>query len=174
VVDAPSPERLILVAQAAGAFGVHGEVRLMAHTADPASLLAYGALLREDGSPGLTLTEGRVAKGAVIARAREVSTREEAQALRGLRLYVARASLPEPEEDEFYFADLIGLKALSAAGEPIGEVRSVVNFGAGDLLEIVPSDGGPSWWAPFTRDAVPEVRLAEGAVVVVRPEETEA
>ncbi len=174
MVDAASPERLILVAQAAGAFGVHGEVRLTAHTADPASLLAYGALLREDGSPGLTLTQGRVAKGALIANAKEVSTREEAQALRGLRLYVARASLPEPDEDEFYFADLIGLKALSPAGDWIGVVKSVMNFGAGDLLEVVPNDGGASWWAPFTRDAVPEVRLADGAVVVVRPEESKA
>jgi 16S rRNA processing protein RimM len=174
VVDAPSPERLILVARAAGAFGVRGEIRLTAHTADPANLLTYGVLLREDGSTGLTLTEGRVAKGAVIARAKEVSTREEAKGLRGLRLYVARSALPETEEDEFYFADLIGLKALSPTGEAIGEVKSVMNFGAGDLLEVVPSDGGPSWWAPFTRDAVPEVRLAEGAVVVVRPEEPEA
>jgi 16S rRNA processing protein RimM len=174
VAKAPSPERLILVAQAAGAFGVHGEVRLTAHTADPASLLAYGALLREDGSPGLTLTAGRVAKGAVIARAKEVETREEAQALRGLRLYVARASLPEPDEDEFYFADLIGLKVFSPEGERIGAVKSVMNFGAGDLLEIIPGDGGPSWWAPFTMEAVPEVRLADGVVVVVRPEETEA
>ena len=173
MADTPSPERLILVAQAAGAFGVLGEVRLTAHTADPASLLAYGSLLREDGSPGLTLTSGRVAKGAVIARAKEVETREEAQALRGLRLYVARGVLPETEDDEFYFADLIGLKALSPAGDPIGAVKSVMNFGAGDLMEIDPLDGGPSWWAPFTLEAVPEVRLADGVVVVVRPEETE-
>jgi 16S rRNA processing protein RimM len=166
--------RLILVAQAAGAFGVKGELRITAFTEDPAALLRYRTLMRADGSPGLTLTGGRVAKGALIARASEVATREEAQALRGLRLYIDRAILPEPDEDEYYLADLIGLAVRSPAGEPLGAVKSVNNFGAGDLLEIAPSDGAPSWWAPFTRDVVPEVRLAEGLLIVDRPDEVEA
>ncbi|HLZ82155.1 MAG TPA: ribosome maturation factor RimM [Caulobacteraceae bacterium] len=164
---------LILVAQAAGAFGVKGEMRITAFTADPASLLRYRTLMREDGSAGLTLTSGRVAGGALIARAREVATREEAQALRGLRLYIERASLPEPEDDEYYLADLIGLAVRSPAGEAMGTVKSVNNFGAGDLLEIAPADGAPSWWAPFTREAVPEVRPAEGWLIIDRPPETE-
>ena len=166
--------RLILVAQAAGAFGVKGEMRITAFTADPAALLRYRTLTREDGSPGLTLTGGRVAKSALIARAREVETREQAQALRGLRLYIDRASLPEPEEDEYYLADLIGLAVRSPSGEAMGTVKSVNNFGAGDLLEIAPGDGSPTWWAPFTREVVPEVRLEEGMIVVDRPPETEA
>ena len=166
--------RLILVAQAAGAFGVKGEMRITAFTADPAALLRYRTLQREDGSPALTLTAGRVAKGALIARAREVETREQAQALRGLRLYIDRASLPEPEEDEYYLADLIGLAVRSPSGEAMGSVKSVNNFGAGDLLEIAPGDGSPTWWAPFTREVVPEVRLTEGVIVVDRPPETEA
>ena len=166
--------RLILVAQAAGAFGVKGEMRITAFTEDPAALLRYRSLMREDGSPGLTFTGGRVAKGALIARAREVETREQAQALRGLRLYIDRASLPEPEEDEYYLADLIGLAVRSPAGEAMGRIKSVNNFGAGDLLEIAPGDGSPTWWAPFTREVVPEVRLEEGAIVVDRPSETEA
>ena len=166
--------RLILVAQAAGAFGVKGEMRITAFTEDPAALLRYRTLLRQDGAPALTLTGGRVAKGALIARAREVETREQAQALRGLRLYVDRADLPEPDEDEYYLADLIGLAVRSPAAEAMGRVRSVNNFGAGDLLEIDPGDGSPSWWAPFTREVVPEVRLAEGWLIVDRPPETEA
>ncbi|MDB5479332.1 MAG: rimM [Caulobacteraceae bacterium] len=166
--------RLILVAQAAGAFGVKGEMRITAFTEDPAALLRYGTLKREDGSPALTLTGGRIAKGAVIARASEVETREEAQALRGLRLYIDRAILPEPEEDEYYLADLVGLAVRSPAGEAMGTVKSVNNFGAGDLLEIAPGDGSPSWWAPFTREVVPDVRLAEGLIVVDRPPEIKA
>jgi 16S rRNA processing protein RimM len=149
-------------------------MRITAFTEDPAALLRYRILQREDGSPALTLTGGRVAKGALIARAREVETREQAQALRGLRLYIDRASLPEPEEDEYYLADLIGLAIRSPTGEPMGTVRSVNNFGAGDLLEIAPGDGSPTWWAPFTREVVPEVRLAEGVIVVDRPAEIEA
>jgi 16S rRNA processing protein RimM len=166
--------RLLLVAQVAGAFGVRGEVRLTAFTHDPASLLDYSPLLNADGAPALTLVRGRADKGALVARAQEIETREQAQALRGLRLYISRERLPDPEgEDEFYLADLIGLAAVSPAGEALGRVRSVHNFGAGDLLEIEPPGGAATWWAPFTRAAVPEVRIADGVVVVDRPAEIE-
>ena len=165
---------LLLVGQAAGAFGVKGDLRITVYTEDPAALLRYKSLKREDGSPALTLLSGRVAKGALIARTREVETREQAQALRGLRLYIDRASLPPPEEDEYYLADLTGLDVRDPAGAPIGRVKSVHNFGAGDLLEIHPADGSPSWWAPFTLAVVPEVRIGEGYVVVDRPPEVEA
>jgi 16S rRNA processing protein RimM len=165
---------LILIAQAAGAFGVKGDLRITPFTEDPAAALRYGVLKREDGSPALTLTAGRVANGVLIARAREVASREQAQALRGLRLYIDRDSLPEPEPDEYYLADLIGLEARTPAGEAIGQVKSVQNFGAGDLLEIAPVDGSPSWWAPFTLAVAPEVRLDEGYIVIVRPVEVDA
>jgi len=163
-----------MVAKADGAFGVRGEIRLTAFTEDPGALLRYGTLRREDGSLGLTLSAGRVVKDGVIARAAEVETREEAQALRGLRLYVDRAILPAPDEDEYYLADLIGLAALSPEGVELGRIKTVNNFGAGDLLEIQPADGSPSWWSPFTREAVPDVRIAAGEVVVVRLPETSA
>ena len=163
-----------MVAKADGAFGVRGEIRLTAFTEDPGALLRYGTLRREDGSLGLTLSAGRVVKDGVIARAAEVETREEAQALRGLRLYVDRAILPEPDEDEYYLADLIGLAAVSPEGAALGRIKTVNNFGAGDLLEIQPADGSPSWWSPFTREAAPEVRIAAGEVVVVRLPETSA
>ena len=166
--------RLIMVAKADGAFGVRGEIRLTAFTEDPGALLRYGTLRREDGSLGLTLSAGRVVKDGVIARAAEVETREQAQALRGLRLYVDRAILPEPDEDEYYLADLIGLAAVSPEGAALGRIRAVNNFGAGDLLEIQPDDGSPSWWSPLTCEAVPEVRIAAGEVVVVRLPETSA
>ena len=165
---------LILVAQAAGAFGVKGDLRITPYTEDPAALLRYAVLKREDGAVALTLTGGRVANGVLICRAREVETREQAQALRGLRLYIDRASLPEPDEDEFYLADLVGLSARAPDGAPLGSVKSVHNFGAGELLEIAPDDGSPSWWAPFTLAVVPEIRLGEGLIVVDRPTEIEA
>ena len=163
---------LIQVGRVAGAFGVKGEIRITSYTAEPEALLAYRDLKREDGSAALTLTSGRPAKGGLVARAREVETREQAEALRGLRLYIPRDALPEPEEDEFYVADLIGLSVETAEGEPLGTVRSVQDFGAGDLLEIQPPEGA-SWYLPFTKEAVPEVRIAERRVVAVRPEETE-
>jgi len=165
-------QTLILVGRVAGAFGVRGEVRITSFTAEPLALLDYKALKREDGSPGLTLTAGRAAKGAFIGRAAEIATREQAEALRGLRLYIARDALPEPDEDEFYVADLVGLDVVSAEGEALGRVKSVHDFGAGDLLEIEPPQG-PSWWLPFTREAVPEVSISERRIVAVKPEETE-
>lgn len=164
-------DRLILVGRVAGAFGVKGELRLTAYTGDPIALLAYGPLRRADGEVALNIETGRAVKGAVIVRAREVATREAAEALRGLGLHVPRSALPAPAEDEFYITDLIGLAAVSPGGETLGTVKSAADFGAGDLLEITPAGGGPSWWAPFTHTVVPEVRLEEGRIIVDRPAE---
>lgn len=163
--------RLVLVGQVAGGFGVRGEVRVTAYTADPMALVAYSPLLRADGSPGLTLASGRPEKTAVVGRAREIATKEQADALRGLKLYVPRDRLPAPEEDEFYLTDLVGLQARDPADVVLGVVRSVQNFGAGDMLEIAPATGGPTWYLPFTRDAVPDLYIAEGWLRAVRPAE---
>ncbi len=165
-------DRLILVGRIAGAFGVKGELRIASYTEDPMALTRYRVLLREDGSKALTLTGGRPVKGGLVARAQEVPDRNVAEALRGLRLFVPREALPPPDEDEFYLADLIGLAAETLDGERLGTIKSVQDFGAGDLLEIQP-ESGASWWLPFTKEAVPEVRLADGKIIAVRPEETE-
>jgi 16S rRNA processing protein RimM len=103
---------------------------------------------------------------------REVQTRDQAEALRGLKLYIARADLPEPDDDEFYVTDLIGLAVVSPDGEPLGKVKAVQDFGAGDLLEVQPEHGA-TWYLPFTREAVPEVRIDAGEVVAVKPDEVE-
>lgn len=163
-------DRLLQVARVAGAFGVRGEIRITTFTEDPLALAAYRVLTREDGSPGLTITTARAVKGAVIARAAGIDTRDQAEALRGLKLFVAREALPAPDEDEFYHADLLGLSIETADGESMGKVKTIQDFGAGDLIEVQPPMGA-SWWLPFTREAVPEVRLAEGKLIAVRPAE---
>jgi 16S rRNA processing protein RimM len=165
-------DSLILVGRVAGAFGVRGEVRITSFTAEASALLDYRDLKREDGAPALTLTSGRPAKGGLVVRAAEVETREQAEALRGLKLFIPRELLPEPDEDEFYITDLIGLAIVDPEGAPLGTIKNVHDFGAGDLLEVQPAQG-PSWYLPFTREAVPEVKLAEGVVVGVKPPETE-
>lgn len=167
-------QKLILVGQVAGGFGVKGEVRVTVWTADPMALLAYGPLLRADGSVGLTLSSGRPEKTAIVGRAKEIATKEQADALRGLKLFVPRDRLPPPEdEDEFYLTDLIGLSARDADDRVIGTVKSVPNFGAGDMLEIAPAEGGPTWYLPFIREAVPEVCLADGWLRAIRPAEVD-
>jgi 16S rRNA processing protein RimM len=148
---------------------VRGELRIAAFTATPEALLDYRDLRREDGSPALKLTGGRAVKAGVVGRAEGVETRDQVEALKGLDLYVPRDALPAPDEDEFYLADLIGLQARGSAGDVIGRIKAVENFGAGDLLEIEPAQGGASWWLPFTREAVPEIDIGAGWVVVVRP-----
>lgn len=168
-----SNDRLIAVGRVAGAFGVRGEVRIAAFTEEPLALARFRALKRQDGSPALVITTAREAKGGVICRCEGVETKEQADALRGLRLFVPRDALPEPDEDEFYLADLIGLAVVDPAGAPVGKVKSVQDFGAGDILEIIPEEGGATWYLPFTREAVPEVSIAEGRIVAVRPPEVE-
>ena len=166
-----SDAKLILVGQVAGGFGVRGEVRVTAFTADPLGLKAYGPLLRADGSVGLTLTTARAAKGAVIGRAKEIETKEQADALRGLKLFVPRERFPAPDEDEVYVADLIGLEARDPDGRVLGRVKAVQNFGASDMLEITPAGGGQTWYLPFTREATPELHIADGWILAVRPAE---
>lgn len=167
--NSPSP-KLIEIGRVAGAFGVRGEVRVTAYSDDPLALKTYGPLLKKDGAVGLTLTSARLHKGGLVVRAKEVETKEQADAMRGLTLWVAREALPAPAEDEFYLADLIGLEARDGAGVVLGTVKAVQDFGAGDILEIQPG-AGASWFLPFTREAVPEVRLADGWLKVVRPDE---
>jgi len=164
--------RLILVGRVAGAFGVRGEIRIKAFSADPLTLLGFRQLLREDGAPALTLSGGRVVKDGLVARASGVDDRDQAEALRGLELYVRRDALPEPDDDEVYVADLIGVEVRDASGAVLGRVKTVEDFGAGDLIEIAPP-AGPTYWLPFTKEAVPDVNLAEGWIAVTPPAETE-
>ena len=90
--------RLILVAQVGGAFGVRGEVKITAYTADARTLLKYKTLTREDGSPGLTLLSGRPSKTGLVVKTQEIATPEQADALRGLKQFVPRDWLPPPDE----------------------------------------------------------------------------
>ena len=165
-------DKLVLIGRVAGAFGVKGEVRIAAYGDDPMALLAYRELKHKDGTAAFTLLSGRAAKGELIAKTTAVLQKEEIDAMRGLELYVPRSVLPAPDEDEFYLTDLIGLKAQTPEGELLGVVRAVQNFGAGDILEVEPPTGA-AFYLPFTREAVPEVRLAEGLIIAVPPIEVD-
>ncbi len=167
------PNRLVLVGRVAGAFGVKGETRIRAYTADPKALLTYKDLRRDDGSPGLTLVSGRAVKDGLIVRAREIASKEDADAMRGLDLYAPRSSLPPADEEEFYLTDLIGLEARAPDGRVIGAVKSVHDFGAGDVLEVEPAGGGPTWLVAFTQANAPQISIDQGFLVVVRPVEVE-
>ena len=158
----------MLLGVVTGARGLKGEVRIKSFTADPADLAAYGPLWDVGAETGRRLKVVGEAKGQVIARIDGVGDRDAAEALKGLELHVPRSALPAPEDDEFYHADLVGLEAVSVAGEALGRVSAVEDFGAGDVLEIT---GGPykGLVVPFTRAVVPEVDVAGGRLTVDPP-----
>jgi 16S rRNA processing protein RimM len=159
-------DRLVLVARVAGAFGVRGEIRLTTYTDAPLAVVNYRDLLRKNGDLGLTLIAGRSTKGGIIARAKEVETKEQADRIRGLELYVPRSVLPPVQDDEYYLTDLIGLDVISPEGDLLGKVKAVQDFGAGDLIEVQPAKG-KSWYLPFTKALVPEVDIAGGKIIGV-------
>ncbi|AYV45756.1 16S rRNA processing protein RimM [Caulobacter flavus] len=165
-----SDDPMILVGRVAGGFGVRGEVRISTYTEEPMALKGFKRLLRQDGSTALSISQARAVKDGLICRCPEITTKEAADALRGLKLFVPRSALPEPDEDEFYLTDLIGMAVRHVAtGEDLGKIKSVQDFGAGDLLEIIPPLGGQTWYLPFTRAAAPEVKLAERLVLADPP-----
>ncbi len=160
-----APDNRVCVGQIVGAIGVKGELRLKPFTQSPDAVAAYGPVTAEPGGVALELEVLRAVKDGVAARAKGIADRTTAEALKGKRLYVPRAALPAPAEDEFYHADLIGLRAEDAAGAVIGRVTAVHNFGAGDILEIERIGASPLLM-PFTKATAPVVDMAGGRVVV--------
>ncbi|MBY0337693.1 MAG: ribosome maturation factor RimM [Acetobacteraceae bacterium] len=147
--------------------GVRGLVRVRSFTAEPEALGAYGPLTDEAGAREFRLTM----LAPDLARIEGVADREAAAKLTGTKLYVAREALPPPEEeDEFYLADLEGLRADLADGTPFGTVAAVEDHGAGAFLTVRLPDGRERL-IPFTRACVPVVAVAEGRLVVEPPSE---
>ena len=109
----------------------------------------------------------------LIARVAGVSTREAAEALKGVEIFARRGQLPPPSEDEFYYDDLIGLEAVDAAGAPLGRVVSLMNYGAGDVLEIAPAKSGETLLLPFTKRVAPRIDFDAGRIVIEPPREVE-
>ncbi len=164
-----TPDR-ICVGAIAGAFGIAGEIRLKSFCTVPEDIAAYGPLYSEDGARSFAIRLTRPVAGGLGARISGVSTKEQADALRGVALYVDRAKLPGLPDDEYYHADLIGLEVRDPGGALIGTVRAVHNHGAGDLLEVLAGAGGATLLLPFTRAIVPTVDLAARRMVVDLPE----
>jgi 16S rRNA processing protein RimM len=162
----------ICVARIGAAHGVRGAVKLWTFTEDPMAVMQYGPLATKDGARKFEVAHAREAKGHLVATLKGVATREEAERLNGLELYIPRSKLPATDADEYYHADLIGLSAVNAAGEPIGRVTAIHNFGAGDIIEIAPAHGA-TMLLPFSNAVVPTVDLAAGQVVIELPREIE-
>lgn len=155
-----------------GAKGIKGELRIKPLTVKPQDVAAYGPVETEDGSRQLVLSKVTISgKGkGIVARAEGITTRNQAEALKGIRLYVAKATLPPIDQDEYYQADLIGLKVTKQDGTEIGAVVALQDFGAGDLLEIRLYGRNATVLLPFTVECVPHVDVPGGIVSVDPPE----
>jgi 16S rRNA processing protein RimM len=165
-----SPDGKLCLGRITGAHGLKGEVRVESYTAAPEDIAAYGPLSDESGARSFKFASLRMVKdGNIVARLASVPDRAAAESLRGVRLFVRREDLPAPADDEWYYADLIGLKALTADGELIGEVASIQNFGAGDLLEIRLVENIKTTFVPFTTQCVPQVDVKLGLLVINPP-----
>ncbi|MDA0664240.1 MAG: ribosome maturation factor RimM [Proteobacteria bacterium] len=170
---AKKAETKVCVGVITGAQGIRGQVRVKSFTAEPTDIAAYGPLTDANGSREFRLELTGSAKGVLLARVTGISDRNAAETLRGIELYVDRDALPEPEEEEFYHADLIGLPAVLSDGSPFGTVRALYDFGAGDVIEIILDAGGVAV-LPFTHAVVPDIDLAAGRITIVPPTEIEA
>ncbi len=147
--------------------GVRGEVKLWPFTADPLTIAQYGELATADGSRSFEIEALRPAGDCMVARLKGVRDRDAAEALRNIELFVPRDRLPAIEStDEFYYADLVGLPAFDPHGQALGTILAVHNFGAGDLLELKPASGGDTLFVPFTDQAVPDIDVSAGRVVI--------
>ncbi|MEZ5676556.1 MAG: ribosome maturation factor RimM [Thalassovita sp.] len=165
-----NPDELICVGTIAGAFGVRGEVRLKSFTADPEAIEDYNPLVTEDGSLSFEVGIIGPIKNGLSVRLSSVTTKEDADALKGVNLYAPRSRLPSLPDDEFYYVDLIGVAVYDTGGTLLGQVKAVHDHGAGDLLEIHGAGLRDSVLLPFTKAAVPTVDLTAGRIIADPPE----
>lgn len=159
----------ICVGRFIGPHGVRGQVKLHSFTDDPEVIFDYAPLTDETGAREFQLTPRGVGKDHYIVSVKGVTTREAAEELKGTRLYLDRDALPEGDEGEYYYVDLIGLKAKEGPDKIIGEVIAVHDHGAGAFLEIQPEQG-KSFMMPFKDAFVPVVDIAGGFVELMIPE----
>ncbi|MBK8197914.1 MAG: 16S rRNA processing protein RimM [Acidobacteria bacterium] len=165
-MQAKSDDRLIAVGVLRGAHGVRGEVRVKSYTADPDALFTYGPLLDETGAVVLTPKSARPGKDHFIVRPKEMKQKEEWDSMRGRLLHVPRGRLPAAADDEFYVEDLAGMEVQDGAGSRMGRVKSVQNFGSGDLLEVEVAGLAATVFVPFTLADVPQVDVAARRVTI--------
>ncbi len=171
----PLPQDLVLVGRFGAAHGVRGEIRLKSFTGEPEAIADYAPLYDSTATRRFVITALRhVRDDMFVAKLEGVSSRNDVEGLVNLDLYTHKAQLPPPEEDEFYHSDLIGLAAVLEDGTRLGDVLNVLNFGAGDILEIKPVTGGDTLLFPFTKAVVPVIDLGARQVVVAPPQFSEA
>ena len=163
--------RKVCLGKVVGPQGLDGSVRIRSYTTRPEDVAAYGTVSDKTGSKEFDISIMRSTNRGLVAKISGIENRGAAEALKGLELYVGRDVLPEPKENEFYFSDLIGLEVVDLDGKLIGKVKSMDNFGAGDVIEVA-IKGERSLVLPFSIEVVPFVDTLNGRVTVVLPDKS--
>jgi 16S rRNA processing protein RimM len=160
----------ILVGVLGAPHGVRGDLRLKSFTQNPLAIAGYAPLSDQSGRRSFAFAAARLVKDdMLVVRIEGVDDRDAAAALTNTRLFVPRDRLPPADEDEFYHADLVGLAVVGRDGTALGSVQAVLDFGAGEILEIRPPDGSRAFMLPFTRAAIPDIDLAGRRIVADPP-----
>lgn len=163
-------DRLVLVGVIGAPRGVKGEVRLKSYTSDPKAIGGFGPLTDAAGRRRFPVERLRPLKDELLlVKLQGVETREAAAALNGVELFARRGQLPPPDEEEYYLADLVGLEAVTSEGMSLGRVRGVMNYGAGDILEIAQDQGDGTFLLPFTKAVAPVIDVEGGRIVIEPP-----
>ena len=160
----------VCVGVVTGPHGVRGLVKIKSFMQVPADLAELGEVTDETGTRTFRLVVKGTNKGTFLVHIDGIDDRDAALALKGLELYVPRGVLPEPEEGEYYHADLIGLRVELEDGTEIGSVRALHDFGAGDVIELSGARPWGSAMLPFDAETVTLVDAATGRLVVRPPE----
>ena len=161
---------LVVVGVILGAHGVRGDVRVKSFTAAPDAMFDYAPFLSATGEVLIDPVRARPAKDHYIVTPETPRQKEDWDQLKSTKLYVPRSALPEPEADEYYIDDLVGLDVFAGGEAPIGRVKAVLNHGAADLIEIQPQPSGKPVLVPFTLEDVPVVDLGKHRIVVANYE----
>lgn len=165
-------DELIELGAITNAHGIKGDVTIKPFGKDLSSLMDYGPVRDKTGQQAFTILSLRHSKKDLyVAKIKEITNRNQAEDVKGTELYIERSKLPEPEEDEFYYRDLIGLSVNLESGEKWGKVIAVEDYGAGDIIEIMPQNSQKSVYFSFTKDVIPTISLKEGYLTLIPPQE---
>lgn len=164
-----SESKRILIGEIATAHGIKGFVKVRSFVDDDDLLQGDNVFTAESGPKTIKITLKNALKGDWVAEVKGVADRNEAERLRGTKLYIDREAMPEADDGEYYVEDLKGLKVIDKDGKDIGVVLSVENFGASDLIDIKP-ESGASFYIPFTDNTVLDVDFENGVITVELPE----
>ena len=162
-----SNKEYICVGAFAGAHGIRGTVRLKSFTQDPLEFFNFETVYTEEEEREFHFLRGSPkGDGFYISQVREITTREDAESLKNQRLYVKKSQLPSVQENEFYHKDLIGLDVYLEDDQKIGDVVSVHNFGANDIITVKREGDLESVMLPFTHEMFPRISLEHRTLTV--------